>query len=683
VGREIGANVCYYYLQANRSSEATLAKDFSQIQIKKLELEFSVDPLFKKASADFDEGGAKGLLLNHLSIDSNGRIVFDSSDDKDERKDRDDEEDGEEALLPPEEEPELQDEPAEIINKLAFLKNRFLPDLARLDTQDVCPSLKGWDLNSSEGMTEIPFIKALEDREDEDPVAKDPGHESFHERPDMAFGFDDGFGLGADSGDEIGMAFGEGGEAWANEAIADAADRLLSPSKRPLLGFGADKEGDSQESRFNSFGGNDDILSYFDEALQKNWAGPEHWRIRRIKDNAKPANAPVRQRREREAFEINFMDPAADVPEEMMKAPKLPHTIMLPKKDRVSKTRNLLPDDKHFNSRQLIRLFLKPKASMLRRKKNAGPPGGDVAPPADEPPENLDEDFWAKENMAEEIQASSTPGPKGNYDANFFNDDNLDLPASLGDDDDDDNFADARETFSPGVEGAENPAIPGGTMPLSSQFPQTQAIDFGANLLTQNRRVRPEYVQYARVAKKVDVRKLKENIWSGLKFEEPASEDGLEPVCIYPPSSSFHGHQLTSYTDSQSYSSRQLGRAKEVYTSDQRPVRSVPAEDDVGHQHELLLHLSAPSGERKGACGGGAGGCQSARADHSERSECSRGGCILMFCFFFCSGARACGGRRWVSFFLFRPVFCFFLMHTICCEGLFGIVTLYFINRPD
>src|ERR1700722_12885315 len=46
-----------------------------------MELEFAVDPLFKKASADFDEGGAKGLLLNHLSIDSQGRIVFDSSDD--------------------------------------------------------------------------------------------------------------------------------------------------------------------------------------------------------------------------------------------------------------------------------------------------------------------------------------------------------------------------------------------------------------------------------------------------------------------------------------------------------------------------------------------------------------------------------------------------------------------------
>ena len=39
-----------------------------------------VDPLFKKTSADFDEGGAHGLLLNHLSISREIKIIFDASD---------------------------------------------------------------------------------------------------------------------------------------------------------------------------------------------------------------------------------------------------------------------------------------------------------------------------------------------------------------------------------------------------------------------------------------------------------------------------------------------------------------------------------------------------------------------------------------------------------------------------
>jgi len=39
-----------------------------------------VDPLFKKTKEDFDEGGAMGLLLNHLSVDGKGRLVFDAGD---------------------------------------------------------------------------------------------------------------------------------------------------------------------------------------------------------------------------------------------------------------------------------------------------------------------------------------------------------------------------------------------------------------------------------------------------------------------------------------------------------------------------------------------------------------------------------------------------------------------------
>lgn len=65
-----------------RTHTTTLADSFSKIQVKDLELEFTVDPLFKKTSADFDEGGAAGLLMNHLSSDSNMRVVFDAGDAK-------------------------------------------------------------------------------------------------------------------------------------------------------------------------------------------------------------------------------------------------------------------------------------------------------------------------------------------------------------------------------------------------------------------------------------------------------------------------------------------------------------------------------------------------------------------------------------------------------------------------
>lgn len=60
--------------------QKTLETNWEALDVKQYDLEFSVDPLFKKTSAEFDEGGASGLLLNHLQIDRNGRIIFDSSD---------------------------------------------------------------------------------------------------------------------------------------------------------------------------------------------------------------------------------------------------------------------------------------------------------------------------------------------------------------------------------------------------------------------------------------------------------------------------------------------------------------------------------------------------------------------------------------------------------------------------
>jgi len=50
-------------------------------------------------------------------------------------------------------------------------------------------------------------------------------------------------------------------------------------------------------------------------------------------------------------------------------------------------------------------------------------------------------------------------------------------------------------------------------------------VEFGNQLVTSSRRVRPEYVQYAKIAKKVDVRKLKEKLWDGLSFSNTKKEE--------------------------------------------------------------------------------------------------------------------------------------------------------------
>ena len=542
--------------QAQRSSEATLAPSFASLQLKKFELEFSVDPLFKKASADFDEGGAKGLLLNHLAIDSQGRIVFDSSDDAGDasgegqatRRKNDTMQEEEETEPDPYADsiikiPEDDEEDVEI--DVEALGARFFSNLDRLDEQDICPSLKNFDLGDPSGSMDIPFLKAPEDwRQDKDKPSEgdamadksgifldDDNPAGFEDDDDGLLG---NFDIPGDTG------FGEGGEAWARDAAIDTRMRVHDAAyDMDGIEGGDGEDGDgagvgafnpetgdyvvSLDHRGKNQAAHDDILTYFDEALQKNWAGPEHWRIRKIKDVNKPASA-TKPRKEKEVFEIDFLSPLSTILAETIYTPASSNSVIsLPKKDWKSKSRNLLPDDKHFNSKQLLRLFLKPKARMGSHRSGFGSKGGNFGQQKDEeaPEGEMDEAFWARKEDPVIAEEDDEALPQGDYDANFFHDDGMAMPGGI--DDDDMEFADAREHFSPGVEGRGENGMAGINNVLNGGMSQATDGDgaFGTQLVTQSRRLRPEYVQYARVAKKVDVRRLKEELWRGLGIDGP------------------------------------------------------------------------------------------------------------------------------------------------------------------
>ncbi|KAI5303864.1 hypothetical protein KEM56_007112 [Ascosphaera pollenicola] len=210
-----------------RVHEATLAPSFSSLQLKRFELELAVDPLFKKASADFDEGGAKGLLLNNLSIDTEGRIVFDSSDDALDKTNQDsedvDEQDKEAQLAKPNYETVDVD--------ISSLAKKFFPDLESLSEQTICPSLKDFDLGDPNGSLDIPFLRASDDwRNDTQSDAgagfADPSGIMLDD--DLASGFDhddDATITGLEMGGDIG--FGQGGEVWAREAALEGGGHGL------------------------------------------------------------------------------------------------------------------------------------------------------------------------------------------------------------------------------------------------------------------------------------------------------------------------------------------------------------------------------------------------------------------------------------------------------------------------
>ncbi|KAL2396482.1 Condensin complex subunit 2 [Exophiala dermatitidis] len=602
-----------------RSHEATLAPSFASFQGKKLELEFAVDPLFKKASADFDEGGAKGLLLNHLSIDSDGRIVFDSSDDagnaalSGDKSDHHGQEHGDEnteqledAAIKAAAGAEIEEEPGQVGTAdqdegdidLGALAAKFFPDLSVLDSQDICPSMKTFTLGDPSGDLSIPFLKAPDDwRGDKKAAAATPQHAAIGSNLNLcdqtgifldgsnAMGFDDddddddgGLLGGFDVADNVG--FGEGGEAWAKDAAIEAQTRLARAD-----GVDVDDnliEGDniaggyalSLQHRYQEDAEHESIMAYFDKAFNSRAKGKtafmtlENWRMQKIqKAQQGETSAPTRQRKEKEPFEIDFLGPMSESLKELLEAPAVLNSqISLPKAQWRTKGRNLLDkDDEVVDPRKLMRLWTKPKCRVGRRRQ-----GGMGI---------IDEGFGARNRFGAMPNANNNGGDgydeddtdadgrQGDYDANFFADDDqmpfFDGPLPIDDDEDDglgeeggvdDNaqpFMDAREMLSPqpegqqpnnllegldgdggdggvfgdgGVDGSQQQQQRDGAQITDGQMPPQQTQNdhllpgsFGSQLVTQaGRRLRPEYVNYARTAKKVDVRRLKENMWKGM-----------------------------------------------------------------------------------------------------------------------------------------------------------------------
>lgn len=159
----------------------------------------------------------------------------------------------------------------------------------------------------------------------------------------------------------------------------------------------------------------------------------------------------------------------------------------------------------HFSSRQLLRLFLKPKFALRRRAPKANADG------------EIDETFWAAAAAADhggdDMDVDSAPAP---FESQFFHDDD-------GGDDDafvDDNLAVADE---------------------EDLWANTQG--------EQLKRARPENVHYAKKAKRVDVKRLKDDIWADLRdLVDPvpeldpgaeSSEAEPEPTTPTPPVKTF------------------------------------------------------------------------------------------------------------------------------------------------
>ncbi|KAG7747599.1 hypothetical protein KL911_002719 [Ogataea haglerorum] len=461
-------------------AESTLAKKFQTIKLKEVEKELFVDPIFKKALSDFDEGGAKSLLTNMLKINTEGRVVFDTSEKSNE-------------LIMNKSDHE-EDVPQHIRSNINISKlARFFPDTTA-ETK-VCPSLEQLERITKEGASAAELLEQIGQLEfpEEQPV--------FQEDDNLDFGGGDFLDNDDDDDDDDGNGpershrnqyslFIDGVNDSDRSGPNVTLTRLFDENPTPQF----DDDGDEEGGR--------SMAEYFDTISRQNWRGPEHWKIAMVKQAHQKSSSPeippaqaenvagddgkedfvqkVTSKR-KAVFTLNFMNDDDDLDDkELFAAPANASRLLIPEKDRIPHpTANKLPEDLQFTTKRLICLNIKPTQkinTILTRKKKR------VAQRLGYDDERIaDENFFA-DTYKEQGDGSNAEGQ--GFDDTFFNADYNDHP----DDDDDDE--------------GDIPDLPTSSQPLFSQSQK-----------------RPGALGYARVAKKVNVKLLKDNLWDSLEAE--------------------------------------------------------------------------------------------------------------------------------------------------------------------
>ncbi|KZV77026.1 hypothetical protein PENSPDRAFT_741108 [Peniophora sp. CONT] len=494
--------------------ESTLAKR-PQISVKKHDLEFSVDPLFRKTCEDFDEGGAHGLLQNHLSlgVGSEGalRIVFDASDSmgKDEEEDK--------GIVPPS------------FIDLSVLRGKLTVQLEDLDELRIAPSLDHFSFGASDDTNDkdedlslfrddTVIFGAGED-DDEDfgaPLPQDDFPMDVDGAPPPPAVEEDFFAGDQGGADDYSASpAGYGGEDGEEGSVGAHANegQAMGPGGAPIPFNGP--RGTGGDIAFGMGGAAEgEMLDFFDNTLRSNWAGPEHWKMKKVIQRGKPGDvtAPKQKRDKKEPFKVTFTKTAGqfdartklkELFEPPKKAgagilqPKLVHNVTRRSakakkgQEKSKRSDHLLPPDEHFSAKSLVNLFLKPQFALQMRGER----------PLENGDGEVDEQFWAK--AAEEQQRTGTEEAEGGLA------DTQPFPSQIFDDDDDGPaYADNYEATINDIP----PILPG-------------EQDLLAQVEGQERRVKPQAVNFAKRAKRVDVRKLKENIWRGLEIVIPPKKN--------------------------------------------------------------------------------------------------------------------------------------------------------------
>lgn len=491
----------------------TVEKNPENLILKNFDLEFSIDPLFKKTSAEFDESGTKGALLKNLECSPiDNLVIFDSSD----RISMD-------FGIPPDQSREDSEDGPIDISLLNSIFGSLIIDLDPEKTS-LCPTFDDYNFNvvDIKGTLEklsrisanIPPLEPVDVVEDENEVEIeiDVDLDVNEQLPFMAD--DDGF--------------------FEDQNHQNSSDRDLDETdQKQQLPQGKSVKWATTNEVTDETG-----LSYFDGAFKQTWAGPEHWKIRKSQrissvssnnsNNSGNAGNQTKSRRsssKTEKVAIDFINSVIDF-RQIFSKPTTAGQISLTKAAILERNEqdHLLPDDLHFSSNSLLKLFIKPNwkpAKKPEERFGRVTRSSSKQGTGNEPSGSgnfIEKDFWMSQEshrngIYQEIQEDFDAETEGAAD---YEDDVTDYYTN-----DYDNTVDNNNGYN---ENADYSIKPENDENFFSNYENNEqqqntkadnaAVDFNKNLVAEPKFTHVPQLNYARVAKRVDVAKLKSTLWN-------------------------------------------------------------------------------------------------------------------------------------------------------------------------
>ncbi|KAL1220456.1 Condensin complex subunit 2 [Cardamine amara subsp. amara] len=326
---------------------STLEPSFDALNVKKFDVAFAVDPLYHQTSAQFDEGGAKGLLLNNLGVYGGCQVLFDSLEIPGKLVSSANQHDKSETI-----DLSFAKECVEQMVLNMRKKDEIVPSLRSIINQFDEENQRPSDTFSCGEKTTEPFD--ISHTNDASYADDDEGYENFG----ASFDYEDQSGAGDEN-------FGHNG---AEPAYSNFYEEVEPASLQDM----------DSDDRFDNV---DDylFLSLGISSKQNSWAGPDHWKYKKTKvsDDHPPENKsspPAKKTRKKKQAEpeLDFTKALGEEMPDIFAPPKNPKSLLLPASRAPCQTK--LPEDCHYQPESLVKLFLLPNVMCIgrRRRKCSG-----------------------------------------------------------------------------------------------------------------------------------------------------------------------------------------------------------------------------------------------------------------------------------------------------------------------